>query len=159
MICTEYRICGCLVVFACLLLPVGILSSCDEVENTGEYKLTGYIKDLIPEYCIDIAYSVTAGSDGDRYFVVTPQLRLEENFVYWGLGIKEVEYYIDDVLFTVLKTPSYELICPISELGQGHHVVWAKIIIGGLECDDAVFEKSCEFNVTSGGVVTASSAF
>jgi len=141
----------------CLFMSLlGLFMTSCEDDNVGEYKLTGNIESLIPDYSYSISTTVTSGSNGTSYLVVTP--KIDDNFEYWGLIVKRVDYYIDDVLFETITTSPYELVTSTTNISYGNHTVTAKITVCGEYCDDVALEKSDDFTVSSSGTVSSPSA-
>lgn len=138
-----------------ILLSSFFIVSCED-DNVGEYKLTGNIENLIPSGSYSISRTTKAGSDGTEYLVVTPTI--DDNFEYWGLSIKKVEYYIDDVLTSTINASPFDLVYPVSDMKAGNHTVKTKITICGEECDDVVLEETDDFYVSTKGSVSQPSA-
>jgi len=140
----------------CLLMSFALFMTSCEDEKVGEYKLTGNIESLIPANSYNITRTITSGSNGTSYLVVVPELN--DQFEYWGLYVKKIEYYIDNSLFKTVDTSPYDLICPVTEIGYGNHTVTAKITVSGEYCNDAVLEKSDNFFISSSGSVSSQTA-
>lgn len=142
--------------FLACISTLSVFPSCSEDEHVGEYKLTGNIKNLIPEYSYSIECTTSSDSNGTKYLAVTPEL--DSNFDYWGLVIKRVEYYIDNALVKTIDASPFELTYPTTEIGTGNHTIMAKITIGGEECEDAVLEKSDIFTIAPSGETSETTA-
>jgi len=134
------------------LLAMTLLCSCEEeTEEWEEFKLTGNIESLIPDYSYSIEHSIAASSDGTNYLVAKTDFLgvLDTNLEYWGLRVKNIRYYVDDTLLETVSSSPYGMACPVADIGLGDHTLKAKITVCGEECDDAVLEKSDDFNVPS----------
>lgn len=133
------------------VLSLGILISCDEIDNEGEYKLTGNIEHLIPVSSYDV--KKTESSDG-KYIIFTPELN--RNFEYWGLSMKKADYYLDGNLYKTVTDVPFELMLVKNDIDVGNHTILTKMTIGGEACNDAVIEKSNDFTLSSHGDISES---
>ena len=131
-----------------MLLSIFVISSCED-DNVGEYVLTGNIEHLIPEGTYDLNKTETIGG---QYIVFTPDL--DSNFEYWGLSLKQVDYYIDDVLYTSEKTSPWEIMIDKNEMAKGNHKLKAEMTIIGQACDDVVLVKEESFYVPYDGEIS-----
>lgn len=133
------------ILFAFMVLTTLGLVSCED-DNVGEFKLTGNIEHLIPGGSYDLAKTVT---DDGQYIVFTPELN--DNFEYWGLTLKQVEYYIDDALYKTETALPCELMINKSDIEVGTHKLKAVMTVIGDDCDDVVLEKEDVFYISSTG--------
>lgn len=144
-----------LVLLLICTLTINAFVSCNE-DDEGEYKLTGDISSLVPEYSYNIESKVASGSDGTNYLYVTPSLN--DNFEYWGLRLSKVDYYIDNVLTKTVKESPFDLMVTASNIGLGDHTVTAKMTVEGEECDDLILEKTDDFYISSFNSTTKTTA-
>lgn len=133
----------------CALFVLGILS-CDD-ENAGEYKLTGNIEHLVPSAAYDLKVDIGTASNGEQYRVYSPSM--SENFGKWGLFVKKVDYYIDNVLFETATSNPFDLMVKLSTLSEGKHLLVAKILVVGEYCDDVTLEAKDEFVVSGNSAI------
>lgn len=138
-----------MVKFAVLTIFASSMASC--LSDEGEFKLTGNIEKYIPKESYSLEHSVDT-KDGTRYLTLTP--KLNEKFDYWGLSLRQVEYYENGELLKTVDGPQGELSCKVSDLGVGRHEILAKMTIQGEECDDVVLEDSYDFAISSQGYVS-----
>lgn len=136
----------------CTLVSFLILTllSCED-DNVGDFVLTGNIEHLIPDGSYNLKKTTT--SDG-QYVVFTPNLN--SNFEYWGLTLKQVEYYIDDVLYKTETTHTCELMINRDNMEMGNHKLKARMTIVGDACDDVILEKEDVFYISSNGEISES---
>lgn len=139
-----------MVKFAILTIVVFSMTSC--LSDEGEFKLTGNIEQYIPKESYSLEHSVNKKDDGISYITFTP--KLNEKFAYWGLNLRQVEYYEDGELLKTVDGSLGELSCKISDIGIGRHEILAKMTIQGEECDDVVLEDSYDFSISSQGYVS-----
>lgn len=131
-----------------MLLMVLTFFSCED-DNVGDFVLTGNIEHLIP----DVSYSLKkTTTSNEQYIVFTPNL--DSNFEYWGLTLKQVEYYIDDVLYRTETTLPCELMINRDNMETGNHRLMAKMTIVGESCDDVILEKEDVFYISSTGEIS-----
>lgn len=124
------------------------LVSCED-ENVGEFKLTGNIEHLIP----DDSYSINiTNTDNGQYIICTPYLH--SLFEYWGLTLKQVEYYIDDEFYKTETIPPFELKLNKDDIAVGNHMLKTRMTIVGENCDDLILENEDEFYISSTGSVS-----
>ena len=124
------------------------LISCED-ENVGEFFLTGNIENMIPKDSYDLRRT---NSDDGQYIIYTPDLN--SNFEYWGLSLKQVEYYIDKELFVTEQVQPFELIINKSDMTVGTHSIHAKMTIVGQACEDVILEKNDDFYISETGIVS-----
>lgn len=126
-----------------------VFISCGDIEDEGEFKLTGNIEHLIP----DGSYSLKKTNTNDgQYILFTPYLN--SNFEYWGLTLKQVEYYIDDVLYKTETKQPCELMINKDDMEAGNHKLKAMMTIVGEDCEDVILEKEDVFYISSTGSVS-----
>lgn len=125
-----------------------MLVSCED-DNVGEFKLTGNIEHLIPNNSYYLNKEVTG--DG-QYIVFTPNLNFL--FEYWGLTLKQVQYYIDDVPYKTETAQPYELKVNKNDMNWGNHKLLARMTVVGEECNDLILDKEIVFYISSTGLVT-----
>ena len=145
---TIYKITERHIVCIIMLLTTFAISSCED-DNVGEFVLTGNIEHLIPEGTYDLNKTETIGG---QYIVFTPDL--DSNFEYWGLSLKQVDYYIDDVLYTSEKTSPWEIMIDKNEMEQGNHKLRAEMTIIGQACEDVVLAKEASFYISYDGEIS-----
>ncbi len=131
-----------------MLLMSFAVSSCKD-DNVGEFVLTGNIEHLIPEGTYSVKKTVT--SDG-QYITFTPSLN--SNFEYWGLTLKQVDYYIDDTLYRSEKNSPWEIMINKDDMEKGNHKLRAEMRIVGQACDDVTLVKEDVFNIPNNGGIT-----
>lgn len=122
-----------------MLLMVFAISSCED-DNVGEFVLTGNIEHLIPEGTYDLKKTDTMGG---QYIVFTPHL--DSNFEYWGLSLKQVDYYIDDVLYVSEMKSPWEIMLNKYDMEKGNHKLRAEMKIVGQACNDVILVKEADF--------------
>ena len=131
-----------------MLLTTFTISSCED-DNVGEFVLTGNIEHLIPEGTYDLNKTETIGG---QYIVFTPDLNT--NFEYWGLSLKQVDYYIDDVLYTSETKSPWEIMIDKNEMPKGNHKLRAEMTIIGQACDNVVLVKEESFYIPYDGEIS-----
>lgn len=124
------------------------LFSCED-NNVGEFVLTGNIEHLIPDDSYNLKKTTT--SDG-QYIIFTPNLN--SNFEYWGLTLKQVEYYIDDVFYKTETAQPCELMINRDDMEIGNHKLIAQMTIVGETCDDVILKKEDVFYISSNGALS-----
>ena len=145
---TIYKIAERHIVCIIMLLTTFVISSCED-DNVGEFVLTGNIEHLIPEGIYDLNKTETIGG---QYIVFTPDL--DTNFEYWKLSLKQVDYYIDDVLVTSETTSPWEIMIDKTEMEKGNHKLRAEMTIIGQACDDLVLVKEASFYIPYDGEIS-----
>ena len=130
-----------------MLFMTFAISSCED-DNVGEFVLTGNIEHLIPEGTYDLDKTETVGG---QYIVFTPDLNT--NFEYWGLSLKQVDYYIDDVFVTSETTSPWEIMIDKNEMPKGNHKLRAEMTIIGQACDNVVLVKEESFYIPINGEI------
>ena len=145
---TIYKITERHIVCIIMLLTTFAISSCED-DNVGEFVLTGNIEHLIPEGTYDLNKTETIGG---QYIVFTPDLNT--NFEYWGLSLKQVDYYIDDVFYTSETTSPWEIMIDKNEMVKGNHKLRAEMTIIGQACDDVVLVKEEAFYIPNDGEIS-----
>jgi hypothetical protein len=142
--------------YSIFLLAASILVSMSQFscisDQTGEYTLSGNIEKYIPDNSYSIVRSTVNGSDGKQYLVVEPELN--NNFSYWGLNIKKMEYFIDNKVVKIVESSPYQLMYNVDSLSIGLHNIEAKFTISGENCKDLVISKSDEFRVNEHGNIS-----
>lgn len=124
------------------------ICSCGE-ENNEEWTLPANYESLIPDNYFHFNGSSSVGSSS-VYF--SYEVSSSNNLDYWGLGIKNVEYLIDDQSISSSDTAPYRVFYSSNELAQGSHKFTAKFTIGGIGKKDVVKEQVIkEFTLTSSG--------
>lgn len=126
-----------------LLFIAFAITSCED-DNAGEFILSGNIENLIPEDIYDLKKTDISG-----YIVYTPDL--DSNFEYWGLTLKQVDYYIDDVLYESETASPWEIMIKKNEMGKGNHKLRAEMKIVGQACDDVILVKEDAFYIPNDG--------
>lgn len=134
----------------CTLVSFLILTllSCED-DNVGDFVLTGNIEHLIPDGSYNLKKTTT--SDG-QYVIFTPNLN--SNFEYWGLTLKQVEYYIDDVLYKTETVLPCELMINKNNMEIGNHKLIAQMTIVGEACNDVILKKEDVFYISSIGEIS-----
>ncbi|NPD92837.1 Ig-like domain-containing protein [Xylanibacter muris] len=131
-----------------MLLTTFIISSCKD-DNVGEFVLTGNIEHLIPEGTYDLKKTETSSG---QYIVFMPDL--DYNFEYWGLTLKQVDYYIDDELYSSETRSPWEIIINKDDMEKGNHKLRAEMKISGQACDDVVLVKEKAFYISNNSGIT-----
>lgn len=145
---TIYKIAEKHIMWIMMLLTTFTISSCED-DNVGEFVLTGNIEHLIPEGTYDLNKTETIGG---QYIVFTPDLNT--NFEYWGLSLKQVDYYIDDVLYTSETKSPWEIMIDKNEMPKGNHKLRAEMTIIGQACDNVVLVKEESFYIPYDGEIS-----
>lgn len=131
-----------------MLLITFAISSCED-DNVGEFVLTGNIEHLIPESTYNLKKTKTSGG---QYIVFTPDI--SPNFEYWGLTLKQVDYYIDDVLYRSETKYPWEIMINKDDMKKGNHKLRAEMTIVGQNCDDVILVKEDAFYISNDGEIT-----
>lgn len=131
--------------FICIILlfMAFATTSCED-DNVGEFVLTGNIENLIPKDIYDLKKTNT-----NEYIVYTPDL--DSNFEYWGLTLKQVDYYIDDALYKSETASPWEIMIKKNEIGKGSHKLRAEMRIVGQACNDIILVKEDAFYIPNDG--------
>jgi len=136
------------ILFTLMMLIALSFMSCED-DNVGEFKLKGDIAHLIPDGSYKLNKTTT---DDGRYIVFTPELN--SNFEYWGLALRQVEYYIDDVLYKTKTQQPCELMINKNDMEIGNHKLKAIMTVVCEDCDDVVLEKEDVFYISSTGSIS-----
>lgn len=131
------------ILYAMMSLMTLTFLSCED-DNVGGFVLTGNIKHLIPKGTYRLEKTK---SDDGQYLIFTPVLH--SNFEYWGLTLKQVEYYIDDALYSTATASPYEIRINKDDMSIGNHELKARMTIVGEACDDVVLEEEDVFYISS----------
>lgn len=131
-----------------MLLTVFAISACED-DNVGEFVLTGNIEHLIPEGTYKLKKTETTNG---QYFVFTPDIN--SHFEYWGLTLKQVDYYIDDALYRSETQFPWEIMINRNDMEKGNHKLRAEMRIVGQACDDVILVKEDAFYIPYDGEVT-----
>lgn len=124
------------------------LFSCED-DNVGEFVLTGNVEHLIPDGSYDLRKTI---ADDGQQVVFTPKFHLQ--FEYWGLTLRQVEYYIDDALYKKETQQPFELTISGKDVEAGGHKLVAKMTVAGEACDDVILEKECVFYKHTDGIMS-----
>jgi hypothetical protein len=126
-----------------LLLLSVCFSSC---ENETDEELSIY--DLVIP---SSAYSFTVTSvDTESESRVYAEPSFTENFEILGCSVKEVVYYVDNVLAATKTKAPFKLDYATSPLAKGQHLLKAVFTVGGEHYKDATVECQKEFYVSTG---------
>lgn len=124
------------------------LFSCED-DNVGEFVLTGNVEHLIPDGSYDLRKTI---ADDGQQIVFTP--KFHSQFEYWGLALRQVEYYMDDALYEKETQPPFELMISGKDVEAGGHKLVAKMTVAGEACDDVILEKECVFYKHTDGIMS-----
>lgn len=136
------------IIYSLTLLAVISFNSCED-NNVGEFKLTGNIENLIPKDSYSLHKSIS--KDG-RSIIFTPELN--SNFKYWGLTLKKVDYFIDEVFYKTEMTSPCELVIDKNNIEPGSYKLKAKMTIVGADCNDVILEIEDIFSISSSGSIS-----
>lgn len=124
------------------ILTLSLVHSCED-DNVGDLQLSGNIKNLIPEDSYKLNEESSYYSE---YFAFYPDF--DSRYSYWGIGVKQVDYYVDGVFYKSCPKEPYDVLIKKVSLEEGAHTVLCKMTVGGEGFDDAVLEMSKEIKIS-----------
>ena len=132
---------------AAALLVVLAFAACSE-DKYDDFKLSGDISELFPDYATSLGVSSMNVHDGWQY--VKLRTELKPDLDVFNLKVKQVKYYIDGnaVGTATTTTAPYSLDYRTKTLSEGSHTAKMEMTITGDDCDDAVITKTGTFQAT-----------
>ena len=130
---------------------VGVLiaysfSACEDDMVDNEFKLSGDISSMIPDYSVLTNVEACNVYDGYQYIKFSPNINADLD--KWGLKISLAKYYIDNVLVSTINQPPFTLNYRSKDIDAGKHNGTGVFVISGEGCDDVTLKNSDSFITT-----------